>query len=782
MLKYLCAVLTSTAALSMACAPACAQSTGDANTTKLPPLVVTKDKNKNKAKRPADDRRNESATATVPSKPPSIRDTRADTQGTHSYSAAATTAASKEPREFLEVPQTVSVITRQQMEDQNLNSAWAALAFAPGVQLVSNNPDQGQYYSRGYALNTAVDGVPVYNSLSGYRLFNTAIYDRIEVLQGPDGLFLGSGSNPTGVVNFVHKRPTDDVEVGWSTSYGSWNQKHGDFDFSTPLNEAKTIRFRGVIEGNDQDYYFDHAHQSNGLGYGVLEADLTKSTLLTLSTTEEKYYGPSYAGLPAWNTPPNPTNPAGVVVPAGLVGHFTDLPISTNVYPSWASMHWDTQEYNASLEQKLGSEWRVKVSTRLQEQSQHFNDAYPTTGVYLNSSGVLSANYNERNDLWDYERLGVDAYAQGPVYLFGQKHELLFGYNYDRFDTTDKTNAKNPQYNVPVLDPNSLAQLPLAYNAGGETLDVQSGYYGQARVKLLDPLTVILGARVTDFNAETRNLAPSPITPWVQGAHAEDHFTPYAAAIFDVTKNIAVYASYSDIFIPQTNLTFSGTPLPAREGEQYEVGVKGEFLDKRLRTSLSAFYLQDVNRAVVDATNSTPSQTYYLALGKAVSEGVDAQITGKLLPGLDLIASYDYLYTVLATASSYQGQAISLWLPKHMFKFWAKYQFQQDDWNRWSVGAGVLAQSNTLAGYTDQWAQFRAQDPYAVVNAQIGYQIEKDLSLTLNVNNIFNQLYYTRLGGTNTYNTPGDPRNFMLTLRRSFSPVTSLNEDQALLK
>jgi len=764
MLRLSYAVLSSTVALSMTFIPANAQSNGETATTNLPPLLVSKAKPKKNAKKPTDERRSDAAPAPVASKPPSIRDTSADTQGTHSYSAAATTAASKEPRAFLEVPQTVSVVTRQQIEDQNLNTAWAAVATAPGVQVVSNNPDQGQYYARGWALNTAVDGVPVYNSLSGYRQFNTAIYDRIEVLLGPDGLFLGAAPNPSGVVNFVHKRPTNDVQFGWSTSYGSWNQKHGELDFSAPLNEAKTVRFRGVLEGNDQDFFFDRFHASNGLAYGILEADVTKSTLFTISATEEKYFGPSYSGLPAWNTTSD--------VPANLRGRFTDLPLSTNVYPSWNSTFWDSREYNTSLEQKLGSEWRVKVSARLFEQDQQFHDAYPTSGVYAD----LTADYAARKAAYEYERLGVDAYAQGPLYLFGQKHELLFGYNYDRFDTTNVRSANIAVKGVSVLDPDAkLASISTPYTSGGESLYEQSGYYGQARLKPLTDVTVILGGRVSDFDAKTRNLAPSVVTNWAQGAHAEDHFSPYAAVLYDVTKNISVYGSYSDIFIPQTNLTYSGEPLQPRQGEQYEVGIKGEFLDKRLRTSLSAFYIQDVNRAFVDATHSTPSLTYYTAAGEAVSEGVGASVTGKVLPGLDLTASYDYLYTVLASASSYEGQAISLWLPRHVVKVWAKYQFQDDAWNRWSVGAGFVAQTQTYAGYSDAYARLRNQDPYAVVNALIGYQVDKDISLTLNVNNIFDQQYYTRLGGLNTYNTPGDPRNFLLTLRKSFSPVASLN-------
>jgi outer-membrane receptor for ferric coprogen and ferric-rhodotorulic acid len=757
MFKHTCVVLAGTAALGFACLPASAQSTSGNDPVKVGPVVVEgKAPKKAKKKTPASasaSGQTGDAVSGAQAKPPSIRDTRADTQGTKSYATGATTAGSKEPRGNREVPQSVSVVTRQQMEDQNLNTFWDAMTYAPGVTIVANNPDQGQYYARGYALGVAFDGVPSYNALSGYQQFDTALYDRIEVLRGPDGLFMGAGRDPAGVVNLVRKRPLAEAGVAWSTSYGSWNNKHGEIDVTTPLNESKTLRFRGVLAGTDKEFFFDDADENRKLAYGVLEYDVTPRTLFTIAAVQQNYLGPSYSGLPAWDT--------ATTVPADLRGRFTNLSRETNVYPSWTYLKWNSREYSSSVEHKFDNEWRVKVSARELEQSFHFNDAYPTTGV---NPATMTATYAQRNAIYDYERIGVDAYVEGPFYLFGQKHNLMFGYNYDSFTSDGVRSANDVTANVPVLNPDSLARKNLPFTRGSTDITEQSGFYGQARIKLLDDLTAIGGGRVTDFENRSRNHAPSIPTAWSLGAHESGEITPYGALIYDINKNISIYGSYADIFVPQTAKKWTGEVLDPRVGAQYEVGIKGEFLNKRMQTSLALFDIRDVNRAFKDDAHSTPSETFYLQLGEAESKGLDASVTGKVLPGLEITSGYTYLYTELVKAYSSQGTSISNWFPKHTFKTWAKYEIQNEDWKRWSVGAGVIV----LSAFEANGTSVRRQEPYAVVNAMISYQIDKTMSASLSVNNIFDEAYYTRIGGTNTYNTYGEPRNYMLTLRKSF--------------
>jgi outer-membrane receptor for ferric coprogen and ferric-rhodotorulic acid len=762
MSKSTLAVLAGTAAWVVAYLPAHAQSTAPNNSNVTlstvnveaakPKKVVRKAKAAPAQRTPNANRttaEDGNTTGETQPNPAPVRDTRADTDGKKSYTSEAITTVSKEPRTRREVPHTVSVITRQQMNDQNMNTVWETLAFAPGVTLVSNNPDQGQYHARGYALGVMYDGVPSYNALSGYQQLDMAIYDRVEVLRGPAGLFMGSG-NPSGVVNMVRKRPHSEPGVAWSTSYGSWNNKHAELDVTTPLNESKTLRVRGVIAGTGKDYFFDDADETRILGYGVLEYDLTPNTLVTASVTSQRYDGPSYSGLPAYTD-----------------GRFLDVPRSTNVYPSWTFLKWDTKEYATSVEHHFANEWRAKVSTRLLDQTFHFNDAYPTTGV---NPATMTANYAERDAIYDYQRLGVDAYIDGPFHLFGQKHNLLLGYNYDRFTTDYVRSANITVKDVPILNPDSVLPRPsIPFTTGGESINEQSGFYGQARFKLLDPLTAVVGGRITDFDSKSRNRAPSPETPWAQGAHAEGEVTPYGALLLDLNKNFTLYGSYADIFMPQTVLKYTGETLDPRVGGQYEVGLKGEFFDKRLQTSLAVFDIRDKNRSYFDVEHSTPSQSYFLQLGEAESKGVDAEISGQLFPGLDIMAGYTFLHTEIlkdkSKTGTSEGLPISTWYPEHTVKAWAKYQFQSEELKPWCIGLGVIAMSSAKSGSS---APYREQEPYAVVNAQIGYQFDKNLSATFSVNNIFDEAYYTRLGGLNTYNTYGEPRNFMLTLRKTF--------------
>lgn len=670
-----------------------------------------------------------------------VRDASADTEGTNSYAAGAVTVAGKEPMSLREVPQSVSVITRQQMNDQNMNTVWDALTFAPGVTVVANDPSQGQYHARGYALGVMNDGMPAYNGLSGYQQFDLAIYDRVEVLRGPAGLFMGSG-NPSGVVNMVKKRPRSEAGVAWSTSYGSWNNKWAELDVTTPLNESKTLRFRGVLAGRDREFFYDDADEGKGLGYGIVEYDLTPRTLLTVAAVQQKYSGSSWMGNPAY------TN-----------GSFLNVPRSTNVYPDWAVLEWDTREYSASIEHRFANDWLFKASVSRRDQAFHFNDAYPTTGV---DPATMTATYAQRDAYYDYQRDAFDIYLNAPIHAFGLKHNLLVGYNYDGFSSENVRGTGPNITNVPILDPNSVLPHPnIPLTLGGISITEQSGFYGQARIKLAEPLTVIGGARLTDFNSKSRNKEPAVPTAWAQGAQAEDEFTPYGAVILDITREVSLYGSYADIFIPQTQMVWPSGTLPPRIGAQYEAGIKGEFFNKTVQTSLAYFDIKDTGRAYSD----TAHPGYYIALGEVASKGIDAEISGRVLPGLDVMAGYTYLKTEFLKDASNQGLAISGWYPEHTFKLWAKYDFQEGPLDRWSIGAGVIALSDTANSIT---APQRIQPAYAVVNTLVGYEFDDNVLATFSVNNIFDEAYYVRLGGLNTYNTYGEPRNYMLTVRKSF--------------
>jgi outer membrane receptor for ferric coprogen and ferric-rhodotorulic acid len=180
-----------------------------------------------------------------------------------------------------------------------------------------------------------------------------------------------------------------------------------------------------------------------------------------------------------------------------------------------------------------------------------------------------------------------------------------------------------------------------------------------------------------------------------------------------------------------------------------------------VNASLAYFDIRDTNRSYVD----TDHPNFFLPLGEVQSTGIEAEVAGRVLPGLEIAAGYTYLKTEYLTDKNNQGLAINGLFPEHSFKLWAKYDFQDPAFDRWSVGVGVLAQSETVDAIRDPK---RAQSAYAIVNTLIGYELDKNLLATLAVNNVFDESYYVRVGAINSYNFYGEPRNYMLTLRKSF--------------
>ncbi|HYM87130.1 MAG TPA: TonB-dependent receptor plug domain-containing protein, partial [Pseudoxanthomonas sp.] len=202
---------------------------------------------------------------------------------TEGYQVRGTNTATKLALTLRETPQSLTVFTRQRIEDFNLITISEVLQQTPGVTIQSYDSNRTLFNARGFSINNFMfDGVPTnYNTGSGGNsiLSDTSIYDRIEVVRGATGLVTGSG-NPSATVNMVRKRPTDDFRASTSLSAGSWDYRRGEVDVSGPLTSGGSVRGRFVGAYTDRESYVSFQHDTSPSAYGVIEVDLTDSTRL----------------------------------------------------------------------------------------------------------------------------------------------------------------------------------------------------------------------------------------------------------------------------------------------------------------------------------------------------------------------------------------------------------------------------------------------------------------------------------------------------------------------
>jgi outer membrane receptor for ferric coprogen and ferric-rhodotorulic acid len=640
------------------------------------------------------------------------------------------TVGGKQAQTLREIPNSVSVLTRQRIEDQNLTTIADALTQVPGITVISNDSTQSQYRSRGYNMGLMNDGIPAYSALSGYQQPDLAVYERVEVLRGPAGVLNGTG-DPGGVVNMVQKRAEEDFGLRASVSGGSWDQYRGTADVTGRL--FGDVRGRAVVAYQDRDFFTRGSSNERATGYGTLAWDATASTTLEVSLLRQKdeTFAP-YGGLPAQ-------------LPSG---ELLDVPRSTNLVPEWSRYLWDTNDYTLQLSQGLGENWSLRARASRREQRFYFKDAYATTGV--NVAG--NVNYARRVRDYDYTRDSWDVYLSGGLDLFGQRHEVLVGYNRDDFNSIYEGVNGTAVNNVPFGRPDLVPDFDTPYNLGGETENAQSGFYAQARVTIREPFTVVLGGRLSDFETRTRAVAPGTPGPWTVGRNAADgEFTPYAGVVYDVTRMISLYASYADVFIPQTQQRFDGSVIDSRVGKQYEVGAKAEFFDRRLNASVALFNLRDTGRAFADAAHPT----FFVNAGEVESKGWEIEAVGSLWEGYEVQAGYTRLDTVYLRDAVNAGLVFDTWEPGHLVKLWGVRRFAGGALEGLTVGLGGNYSARTRSG--NGASAIRDQDSFVVVNAMVGYRFGDHVSLSLNLNNLLDETYYTRLGGTNTYNSYGEP-------------------------
>lgn len=677
------------------------------------------------------------------------------TEGTGSYTSRVVTIG-KGRQTLKEIPQSVSVMTRQRMDDQNANTLDEVLANSTGMTLYKS-PMGGSYvYSRGFRVDSyQFDGVtrafyyPQANSFTS----NTVILDRVEIIRGATGLMQGAGS-PSAAVNLVRKRPLAETQVQMLASGGSWNNYRADVDATGPLNESGTLRGRAVASYNDRDYFYDVAKSRTGVLYGVLTYDLGPDTTLTGGVSyEELRSTPFFHGLPHYSN-----------------GDDIGLKRSTSLAQDWNRWNGKQTTVFAELAHRFGKDWSLRLTGTSTQESNDSKYAF-TEGAVNPATGLGPTMYAGLFDLSTHNKaLNLD--VDGAFEALGRKHSVSFGANISELTSKNDfalnrlnraVNVWNPDHHVP--EPSDDWMRENAYRSAATVVKIkQTGVYGVGRFSLADPLTLVAGARVSWYEntSRYRDSGEQYSDPYKDNGVV----TPYGGLIYAFNPQWSGYVSYAQIFEPQNALDASGKVLDPIVGSNYEIGLKGELMDGRVNTSVALFRVDQKNRAQQDLVgNCTVGDICYMSSGKVRSQGLDAEISGEVANGWQLFAGYTFntlkFLDDTEVSTTNFGRTVT---PKHILRLWSDYRLP-GDLSAWSLGAGVNYQTGS---YTETRGVKVSQGSYAVWNARVGYQINKNWSAALNVNNIFDKTYYQTIGAPGWGSFYGDPRNATLTVRGTF--------------
>ena len=682
----------------------------------------------------------------------SIRDTL--TEGTRSYAAQKTSASTGLHLTPRETPQSVTVVTRQRMDDQGLVSLGDVVEQVTGVatQGIGGGPSASYttVFSRGYQVQEMmIDGMLVPMSLfsggawEGWNDLDTSLYDSVSFVRGANGLMTGSGE-PGGTIVLTRKRPTDTFQGSASLSLGRWHQRRLVADVGGPMNEAGTLRGRLVAVYGEGNSWLDRYAGYESTLYGIVEADLGSRSRVSLSLEHGRNTG--VAG-----------GPYNGFATAFTDGSPTPFVRGNNSYAGWSRNRARRAVATLALDHRFNDDWTAKVQ-------------------YINGRGSNDRKFGNITAIPDLDgltnvmvrRIGswnqADAFAaslEGRYRLWQREHQLVVGVNgYSSREKDRPTNGDDRAYeryqtfNFDGTYPEPDWSTVEAWDQTRYRTE-QVGLFINNRLKVLDSLALITGARFSNWKTRAASVETGDVS---DDRKENGVFTPYAALVYDLTRNLSVYGSYTSNFTPQSNEDQSGRRLDPERGKSFELGLKGAWFDNRLNASAAVFEIRKDNLAVLDGGLTPSGDDSYAAVDNTKGRGWEVEVSGELLPGWSLQAGYGR-----AVIRDSDGVRLTTDIPKHVFKLFTTWtprsmsnltvggglQWQSKAW--WPDDNGQQVGPSTIKGYT-------------VVNLMGRYRINPNLSLSLNLYNLFDERYRV---DTTTHDY-GSPRTLMTTLRYQF--------------
>ncbi|MBL8271587.1 TonB-dependent siderophore receptor [Steroidobacter sp.] len=682
--------------------------------------------------------------------------------------------ASKSGQSLRETPKSVSVVTRERIEVQSLTSLLEVLTQTTGVTAVNYSSVDSYYLSRGFEIHTVqIDGgSPAYTGGFGSFLTpDTAAYDHIEVLRGVDGIFTGAGE-PGGVINLVRKRALATPQVQVNVSAGRWNMGRAELDVTGAITDDDRLRGRVVAAYEGKDYFYERAESDKKLFFGTFEYDIAADTTLIAGASYERRKEHNYfvSGVMRYDD-----------------GRDLQLSRETAFNPDWSHWFSTTREAFARVEHKYGATGMLKLNlTRLEQDSE--NRQFLALGAVSSTTGTGPRAYMRGSDLSSAQDL-LDLSASGTFNAFGLQHRYTVGADYAKVDAGGQKDIRatnyfdavtGPAVDVFDFDPTIYA-VPIEYVGTyySELGPSQHGYYASLGLQLQKALRLTLAARYGEYRYRQvyqRGAPDGTLDTPISESHSVSRSIPSAALTWDLAEEWTAYVSYAETYQPQSvNLRapLPGTALDPAAGSNYEVGLKGR-VHGSLNAALAVYRLDRTGQAVADPaypvlSGTEGGQCCFLPLGDITSEGFDAELSGHVAPGWQMLLGYTFTQTSRSGGASELASLLG-YSPKHLLKAWSTWQLP-GRLSRWSVSTGVVAQSRThfdgLALDENAVARlYRFEEgSRAIWNASLQYRISEHWLVGIFGDNLADKRYYSVVGDARRNNIYGTPRSCVLTLR-----------------
>lgn len=636
-----------------------------------------------------------------------------------------------------DVPQAIQVVPQQIIEDQQAIEVEEVVENVGGVTFLGDNDGRGLNFSiRGF------ENAPVLRD--GFRVFGEGSVDpevanleRVEVLKGPASVLYGQ-SDPGGLVNLVTKKPLSEPLYNLKIQGGNRGFVSPSIDLSGPVTKDGKLLYRLNALYRREDSFRDFTTSFDRFFVGpTLAWEINDKTDLTLSLEYIKEDNPADFGTLAFG------NGIANIPPERVTNNPDD------------TVDKEYLKVGYSFEHRFNEKWKLR------NEFSYIKDKYDYSALALpidldETTGTLTRAFATQFN--DIDIFSLYTNVQGEFETGPIKHNVVVGVDLSRAETSNATNfAPVPEFLSfldifnPVYDPKPpVGTIPIAF--GGDNFVNRLGVYFQDQIYLLDNLILVGGLRYDVVDRKNVDILTGD-----DNIQVDDAFSPRVGLVYQPTEQIALYANYSKSFNPSFDTDDLGDLLPPERGEGFEVGVKADLIKDRLSATLAYFDITKSGVATADPNNPFAS----VATGEQNSRGIDFDISGEILPGWNVIASYAYIDAKVTQDNTFPVGNDLRGVPEHSASLWTSYEIQSGDAQGLGFGLGFNFVDDR-AGDLDN--SFRA-DSYFLTNAAIFYRRD-EWDFRLNIDNLFDVNFIRSVGGTRARSIyPGEP----FTIRGSIS-------------